>query len=171
MKRVFWALGAALLVLGVVSCRPAAAGITVSDAWARPSWVGEEEHEHDHKHDDKAHSHTHLISAAYLVIRNRGQQADRLLEASTPVAGKVEIHETRREGDKVRMVPVAGVEVPAGGTVRMAPGGLHIHLLDLKRNLRPGDSFTMTLRFERAGAITITVSVRETDKVPVGAGY
>jgi copper(I)-binding protein len=102
-----------------------------------------------------------MTSAVYFVLRNRGSQADRLVGASTAAAGRVELHETRQEGDMMRMTPVQAVEIPPGGEVVFKPGGLHVMLMDLKRDLKVGDSFELTLKFERAGDLTVTVAVRE----------
>jgi len=59
------------------------------------------------------------------------------------------------------MAPVTAIAVPAGGEATLAPGGLHIMLIDLTRELTPGDEVTLTLTFEKAGDITVTAVVRE----------
>lgn len=149
LQAFVWCIAALLLV----SCgqQPASQGpaVTVSDVWARPARMAAEGHGMG------------MTSAVYFVIRNRGSQADRLVAATTAVAGRVELHETRQEGDMMRMVPVQAVEIPAGGEVVFKPGGLHVMLMDLKRDLKVGDSFELTLKFERAGELTVTVPVRQ----------
>jgi hypothetical protein len=98
--------------------------------------------------------------AVYVLIENRGPEADALLGASSDAAKTVELHETRQEGGVMRMRPLAAVEVPAGGRIEMKPGGQHIMLLGLTRDLRPGDTVTVRVRFEKAGEQTVEAEVR-----------
>ncbi|MGE0725355.1 MAG: copper chaperone PCu(A)C [Alphaproteobacteria bacterium] len=98
-------------------------------------------------------------SAAYMTLRNDGA-ADRLLSASSPLAETVEIHTVIKEGTVMRMRPVPAIDLPAGGTARLAPGGFHIMLLGLRRPLKDGDRVPLTLTFEKAGAIAVEASVR-----------
>jgi hypothetical protein len=98
--------------------------------------------------------------AVYVLIENRGREADALLGASSDAAQTVELHETRQEGGVMRMRPLAKVEVPGGGRIEMKPGGQHIMLLGLTRDLHPGDKVTVRLRFERAGEQTVEAEVR-----------
>lgn len=102
--------------------------------------------------------------AAYMTLRNTGREADRLVSASTPIARTVELHTHVRDGDVMRMRPVRDIAVPAGETVRLRPGGLHVMLIDLTRPLNAGETIPLTLRFEKAGEVTIAVPVR-----PAGA--
>lgn len=98
--------------------------------------------------------------AAYLVIENGGYTADRLVAASSAVAQKVELHEMTVEDDIMRMAEVdGGIEVPAHGSVTLAPGGLHVMLMGLGGPLEEGGSFELTLSFEHAGEVTVTVPV------------
>ena len=99
-------------------------------------------------------------SAVYLRIRNPGPRADRLLGGKSPVASRVELHESRMEGDVMRMRRVEGLLVPGGGEVGLTPGGLHLMLLDLRESLVPGDTLSLTLDFERAGPVEVRVPVR-----------
>lgn len=99
--------------------------------------------------------------AAYLTIRNDGDQPDRLIAGETGIARAVEFHRIAAEGDLMRMQPLPeGVEIPAGGEVVFAPGGYHVMLIGLTENLRNGDDFELTLRFERAGDVEVPVDVR-----------
>ncbi len=100
-------------------------------------------------------------SAAYFIIVNEGDQPDALIGATTDVAEQAELHETQMTGDVARMRPVARVEIPARGRVEFRPRGLHVMLIGLKRDLQVGDTFTLTLRFERSGEIRVAVMVRE----------
>jgi len=97
--------------------------------------------------------------AGFLTIRNAGA-ADRLLSASTPAAGRTELHTMLRDGDIMRMRQVEAIAVPEGGAVTLAPGGLHVMLIGLTRPLAVGESVPLTLVFERAGAVTVNLAVQ-----------
>lgn len=99
-------------------------------------------------------------SAAYLTITNKASQIDRLTGASSPAAGKVELHMTTREGDVMRMREVAAVEIKPGERTVFQPGGLHIMLLDLKAPLKIGETVPLVLEFEKAGRVAIRADVR-----------
>jgi len=101
--------------------------------------------------------------AGFVTIRNAGA-ADRLLSASTPAAGRTELHTMLRDGDIMRMRQVEAIAVPANGAVTLAPGGLHIMLIGLTRPLAVGESVPLTLVFERAGTVTLNLAVQ-----PAGA--
>jgi copper(I)-binding protein len=97
--------------------------------------------------------------AAYVTITS--PTADRLVSASTPVAKKTELHTMSMQGMVMKMRPVSGVDVPAGQPVSLKPGGEHIMLMGLNQPLREGQSFPLTLDFEKAGPRTVTVSVEK----------
>jgi periplasmic copper chaperone A len=98
--------------------------------------------------------------AAYATIAG-GAEADNLVAVASPVAGRVEIHVHTHEDGVMKMRPVDAVAVPAGGKAELKPGSYHIMLLDLKRPLKVGDTFPLTLTFERAGATEVTVTVEK----------
>lgn len=97
--------------------------------------------------------------AGFLTLRNNGAAPDRLVSATSPAARVVELHTHIREGDVMRMRPVADIPVPPGQTVQLRPGGLHLMLIGLNEPLRQGASVPLTLRFERAGEVQVTLSV------------
>lgn len=99
-------------------------------------------------------------AAAFMTLQNAGPGADRLLSASTLVAGTVELHTVVKEGDVMRMRAVPAIDLPAGQAVMLKPGGFHIMLMDLRRSLNPGESVDITLVFEKSGTRTISVPVR-----------
>ncbi len=68
---------------------------------------------------------------------------------------------TMGEAMQMEMKPVDKIDIPAGGTVELKPGGYHVMLLDVKKTLNPGDTFDVTLTFEKAGTQTVTAEVRE----------
>ncbi len=97
--------------------------------------------------------------AAYLTVINTGGEPDRLLEASSPAAAHAELHTHISEGNVARMQQLPAIDIPAGGRVSFAPGGLHVMLMNLQGPLRDGTRFPLTLRFARAGELTIEVPV------------
>jgi copper(I)-binding protein len=119
--------------------------IRIVDPWARPATMMEGK----------------SVSAVYMVIRNEGGQADRLIRAESDVAETVELHETKMEGGTMKMEPVQAIDIPPGGQVELKPGGLHVMLIGLKRELAVGDRLTVTLYFEQAGVVTLEAEVRQ----------
>ena len=103
----------------------------------------------------------------YLKLENKGD-ADRLLSASAGVAGSVELHTMSMDGDVMRMRQVDSIALPAGKTVDLKPGGLHIMFMGLKAPLKAGDSFPMKLKFEKAGEVTVNVKVEAPGKEAMG---
>ncbi len=100
-------------------------------------------------------------SAVYLVIRNEGKEADRLLGAESDAAQTVELHQSKMEGGTMKMEPVEAIDIPPGGQVELKPGGLHIMLIGLKRDLPAGERLTLVLHFEHAGDIEVEAEVRQ----------
>jgi copper(I)-binding protein len=98
--------------------------------------------------------------AVYVTLSNAGSQGDALVSAQSDAAQKVELHETQKAGGVMKMRPVTRIPIPAGGKVELKPGGYHIMLLDLKRDLKPGDTVPVTLGFEHGGELRIEAAVR-----------
>lgn len=93
-------------------------------------------------------------------IRNDGADADTLLGASTDVSQAVEIHSMEMEGGVMTMRPLPeGLTIPAGETASLKPQGYHVMLINLTRDLRPGDRFQLTLTFAKAGDVAVNVVV------------
>lgn len=113
---------------------------------------------------DIGHPHARATSAGqavgggFLKLSNGGA-ADKLVSASTEVAKSVELHTMRMEGDVMRMRQLDAIELPAGQTVELKPGGMHLMFMGLKAPLKAGDSFPLKLRFEKAGEVTVQVKV------------
>jgi hypothetical protein len=133
-------------------------GISLENAWARRSPAMAPGH---------AGGHGSTIppggagnGAVYVTITNRGGGSDALVSATTDAAVTVELHETVQESGVMKMRPLPRVDVPAGGRLEMKPGGHHIMLLGLKRDLKPGDTVSVTLTFDKAGPMTVEAPVR-----------
>jgi periplasmic copper chaperone A len=110
--------------------------------------------------------------AGFLTIRNTGAVADRLVAAASPVAGRMELHTHIRDGDVMRMRPVEDIPVPAGGSVSLQPGGLHLMFMGLNRPLVAGETIPVTLRFAQAGEVTIQLAVQAAGaRGPGGHGH
>lgn len=102
---------------------------------------------------------TSPTSAAFFILHNHGDQEDRLLGASTPIAGKAELHTHVHMGEVMRMQKIDSAAIPPHGMTEFVPGGNHVMLFDLKQPLKAGDSFPLTLEFEKAGKLEVQVKV------------
>lgn len=133
-------LGAALLSAAFI--QPAlAAGIEVSDAWARARVTGAQ------------------AGAVYVTITNHGSTPALLVGASSPSAASSELHTHLMDGDVTKMRHVESIPLPAGEAVTFAPGGLHIMMIGLKETLTEGKVFPLTLTFKHAPPVTVEVTV------------
>jgi periplasmic copper chaperone A len=119
-----------------------AADIVIREAWSRATPKGAQ------------------VAAAYLAIESRSNSADRLLSASTPAAGKVEIHEMLDADGIMKMRPVTeGLTIPPGGRLVLTPGGSHMMFMELKSPFLEGEQIPVSLDFENAGRINISLKV------------
>lgn len=99
-------------------------------------------------------------AGGFMLIENTGTEADRLVGASTEGAAKSEIHEMKMEGDMMKMAELPdGLEIPAGATVTLAPGGFHVMLMGLVQPLREDECLAVTLTFEKAGDLPVLLSI------------
>ena len=137
------AFAASLLLAGAALAQTAAtqAQVEVKDAWARAT-------------PGKAEN-----GAAYLTIVS--PVPDRLTGVSTPVAKKANLHNMTMEGGVMKMRPLSEVDLPAGQPVTLKPGGTHIMLMGLNRQLTPGEHFPLTLSFEKGGSREVEVAVEK----------
>jgi copper(I)-binding protein len=126
---------------------------------------------HDYKlgsleiHHPWARPTTGKTGAAYFVIENKGKGEDALLRIESGAAAKVQLHEMKMDGVVMRMRAVGRLAIPAGGRVSVEPGGLHVMLIGLKTPLADGASFPMTLVFEKAGSIDVSVEVQTAEEM------
>lgn len=124
---------------------------TIEQPWARPTVQGQ------------------AAGGGYLRIIG-GHETDRLVGARAAIAGRVELHSMTMDGNVMRMRQVEAIDVPAGKTVELKPGGLHLMFMDLKTPLRTGISFPLTLRFEKAGDVPVEVKVLPAPPAGAAAG-
>jgi len=94
----------------------------------------------------------------------------RLVGVSTPAAGVAEVHEMKMDGDTMRMRAMPALDLPAGKTVALTPGGFHVMMMDLKQPLAKGATVPMTLRFEDAKGAVTTLDVQLPVGEPANAG-
>jgi copper(I)-binding protein len=131
---------------------------TTHSLWAHEFKIGDIEIEHPWS---RATPEGAAVAAGYLGLSNEGSTPDRLISATAEIAGKTEIHEMAVDAAGVMtMRPVqGGIEIPAGGEVSLKPGSFHIMFMELKRQIKEGESFNGTLTFEKAGTLSVKYSV------------
>ncbi len=101
------------------------------------------------------------VAGGYLTIENKGSVADRLIGGSADIADKVQVHEMATSNGVMTMRQLDnGLTIEPGKTVKLAPGGYHLMMFDLKQPLRQGDKVPITLEFERAGKVMLSFDVR-----------
>jgi periplasmic copper chaperone A len=122
---------------------PMAASVSFSDEWANSAETG--------------------MASVFGTLTNVGDHDARIVSATSPAAGVVEIHEVAPDatGAKTMRPKAGGVVVPAGGTHDLAPGGDHLMLMDLKEPLHPGADVSLTVVFEDGSTLPVTAQVRD----------
>jgi copper(I)-binding protein len=139
MKRLYTIL---LVGIFLLSACDTATGIEVSQAWARPAAQGG-------------------TGAIYFLLENHSASADELTGVSSNIADAVEIHESKMDGDMMRMQQVMSVPIEGKAGVEFAPGGFHVMLIGLTQDLKVGDEFQITLHFANSEDITLPVHVQD----------
>lgn len=145
MKRFTTSLSAAALVLTFGSSLAMAQSVTVKDPWIRGTVQGQ--------------------SATGAFMELTGKSSARLVGADSPAAKTVEVHNMKMENGVMKMFPVEGIDVPAGKTVKLAPGGYHVMMMGLHKPLTEGQKVPLKLTFELANkqreTIDLSVEVRK----------
>jgi copper(I)-binding protein len=141
-----------LLATGVLgACQsetPPGPELRAEDVWARPAVAMGES--------------AAGTGAVFMKLVNTGSEADRLVGAQTDAAEVVEIHETTMQGDVMKMQMLSqGLEIPAEGEVVLKPGGYHIMLIGITRDLKVGDQISFVLEFEKSAPMTVDAKVQE----------
>lgn len=135
-----WLAGPALALAAALVFAQAPQAPTVRDAWIRGTVPQQ--------------------TSTGLFAQIASPVATRLVEARSAVAGAVEIHEMRMDGNTMRMRALPSLDIPAGQTVELKPGGYHLMLIDLKQPLKAGDQLPVTLVFEAADRSRQTVQLQ-----------
>lgn len=131
-------------VVALAACSvPGSAAPTIEGAWARPGTAGAE-------------------TAAYMTIKAQANQADALMSASSAAANMVQVMESSTDAAGMAgMAEIDHLDIHGGETVELKPGGYHIMLMDLTKDLAVGDKVEIELTFERAGKVTIQAEVKQ----------
>lgn len=119
---------------------PAVADVTVSEAWVRATVPQQK------------------ATGAFMRLTSDGNA--RLVSAASPVAGVVEIHEMIMEGNVMKMSAIPGLDLPAGKTVELKPGGYHVMLMDLKQQVKDGDEVPVSIVVETANGARETIEIK-----------
>lgn len=139
MKRLLLLVLAAILLLPACETEK---GIEVHEAWMRPAAQGQN-------------------GAVYFVIHNHSSQADELVGITSDLAAAAEIHESKMSGDVMQMNQLESVPLEGYAEVESGPGGLHVMLIDLRKDLQTGDEIQLTLHFTNSEDIKVTAVVGE----------
>ena len=117
------------------------AQVEIENAWARATAPGAR------------------VAAGYMIIRNKAASADRLVGVASSAAARVQTHVTTRDGDIMRMREVKGYDIPASGSFELKPGGAHLMFVDIGQPFKEGERIPATLRFEKAGEVSVEFRV------------
>lgn len=113
---------------------------------------------------------TNDVTAAYMMVKNAGLE-DTMVSASSPISPMVQLHEVVTEGSTSKMQEKeGGFTVPAQGMVELKPGGFHIMMMDLTEPLEEGDEVEVTVTFEKAGEVTLTLPVQKAEGTSMDMG-
>lgn len=112
------------------------------------------------------------VAGGFMTIENKGSAPDKLVGVSAEIAGKVEMHEMAMDKGVMKMRPLdKGLVIEPGKTVKLAPGGYHLMLQDLKNSFKEGEKVPVTLEFEKAGKVAVSLDVQGVGaKAPGGGG-
>jgi periplasmic copper chaperone A len=151
---VYAAISAHLLVVPARAEQIKAGDLVITQAWTRATPNGAK------------------IGGGFLTIENKGSTADRLIAGSGDVSARVEVHEMTMNNGVMTMRPLdKGLVIEPGKTVKLAPGGYHLMMFDLKGPLKQGDQVPITLEFEKAGKVKVSFDVQGVGaQGPAGAG-
>ncbi|MBO6755362.1 MAG: copper chaperone PCu(A)C [Roseibium sp.] len=143
---------AAAAALSLVSLSAQAGDVTIGDLTLSESWT-------------RATPPNAKAGGGFVTISNSGSESDRLVSAASETANRVEIHEMAIQDGIMKMREMDnGIEIPAGETVTLKPGGLHIMFMGLKGRFEEGTRVPVSLTFEKAGSVDIDLAV-----APMGA--
>ena len=148
MKRTMTALVFACLLSGLSLAAARAEEVKAGDLVMTQAWT-------------RATPGGAKTGGGFLTIENKGTAPDKLIGASADSAGKVEVHEMATTDGVMKMRPVeGGLTIEPGKTVKLAPGGFHLMIMELKSPLKQGGKLPVTLQFEKAGKVAVTLDVQ-----------
>ena len=115
--------------------------IVIKDQWLRPSAAK-------------------MATALYFTIENKSDVPDTLFSVKSEISDKIQIHETYSSGDMMGMREIGSIVIEPGKDVKLEPGGKHIMVLKLKKDIKAGDKIDFILNFKRTGVISITAEAK-----------
>ncbi|MGW1422155.1 copper chaperone PCu(A)C [Bradyrhizobium manausense] len=111
------------------------------------------------------------VAGGFLTIENKGSAPDKLVAVTAEIAGKAEVHEMAMDNGVMKMRPLdRGLVIEPGKTVKLAPGGNHLMLQDLKGPFKQGEKVPVTLEFEKAGKVVVSLDVQGVGAQAPGGG-
>ena len=155
LKQILLALAVLFVSTSFAAAEDIKAGdLVISQAWTRATPKGAK------------------TGGGYLTIENKGTAPDTLLGGSADIAGSVQVHEMSMDNGVMKMRPLdKGLTIEPGKTVKLAPGGYHLMMMDLKSPLKKGDKLPITLEFEKAGKVQLSFDVQGVGaQGPAGGG-
>lgn len=111
------------------------------------------------------------VAGGFMTIKNKGDAPDRLVAAASPVAERVELHVHIHEDGVMKMRQVPAFEIPAQGRFELKPGGPHLMFMNIKREIKQGEKVPVTLRFEKAGEMTVDCPVGALGAMGAGGAH
>ena len=139
--RILFTLAALMVV--AAACSSTSDAVTIDDPWGRPS-------------------PTSTGNAAFYMAVTGGETDDRITSASSPSCDVTELHETTMQDGVMSMQEqTEGIPIPAGSTVMLEPGGLHVMCIGVQEALVAGETVNVELEFESAGTVTVQAEIRE----------
>jgi len=143
-----------LLLVLAFAASPALAQVSIDQPWMRATAPGAK------------------VAGGFMTVSNKGAAPDRLLGAASPVAERVELHVHVHEGGVMKMQQVPAFDIPANGKFVLKPGGAHLMFVDIKRQIKKGETIPVTLKFEKAGEVKAEYAVGGLGATgPGGAGH
>ncbi|MBR0789103.1 copper chaperone PCu(A)C [Bradyrhizobium manausense] len=147
------ALSAVVIATPVRADDVKAGDLVISQAWSRATPGGAK------------------VAGGFLTIENKGSAPDKLVAVSAEIAGKAEVHEMTMVNGVMKMRPLdKGLVIEPGKTVKLAPGGNHLMLQDLKGPFKEGEKVPVTLQFEKAGKVSVSLDVQGVGAQAPGGG-
>ena len=107
----------------------------------------------------RATAGTNTVTAGYALIVNSGTQPDRLIDVSSPEAGRIELHRSSSSGGMMSMSPVEDMTIPPNSRIELKPGDYHLMILQIRKPLKKSESFPLQFRFERKGLVEASATV------------
>jgi copper(I)-binding protein len=158
-----------LTTLMLAACNTAGGELSVKDAWARPTAANSQATPTAAMGDAMTKTTTMQgmdsgpVSAAYMVIENKTNTAEKLTGVSASIADIAQVHETKQSSDGMMSMQQVqgGLDIPAQSSVTLKPGSYHIMLMGLHQDLSVGQSFSLTLTFQSGKQITVAVPVKQ----------